>query len=78
MLSPQLMGQAIKFETKSETDNKIEEIAIQGLEALQVSIKVGNPSLALLLRPDIEELTKAGLLSVRTRANELLKQLPAR
>ncbi len=77
ILSPQAMAQVIKFETKTETDNKIEEIELEGLESLQTSIRVGHATLAKLLRPEIEALSKGGQSGVRTRANELLQQLPA-
>lgn len=71
ILTPEAIGQVVKFETKTETENKIEEIQLQGLDALQTSVQAGNPTLAKLLRPELEGLSKAGQAGVRSRAGEL-------
>lgn len=75
ILTPKAIGQFVKFETKTETENKIEEIQLQGLDALQTSVRAGNPTLAKLLRPELEGLSKAGQAGVRSRAGELMKLL---
>jgi hypothetical protein len=59
----------------TEKQNKIEAIELEALEALHASIAAGKTELALSLRPQITDLTKSGLVSVRSQANDLLQSL---
>lgn len=74
MLSSTDLSKVISLESPTEKHNKIETIELEALQALQTSVdrKPPAPELARSLRPDIEALTKSGLVSVRNRALALL------
>lgn len=73
MLSPAGLNKAITVESESEKHNKIEAIELEALTALQTSIDHGHPELAQALKPDVSELTRSGLVSVRNKALALLR-----
>ena len=75
MLATADLGKVIDLPGESEKQNKIEAIEIEALEALRTSSSAGKPELAEALRPQITDLTKSGLVSVRSQANELLQSL---
>jgi hypothetical protein len=75
MLSTADLNKAIDLPGDSEKQNKIEAIELEALEALHTSIAAGKTELALSLRPQITDLTKSGLVNVRSQANDLLQSL---
>ena len=75
MLSTADLNKVIDLPGDTEKQNKIEAIELEALEALHASIAAGKTELALSLRPQITELTKSGLVSVRSQANDLLQSL---
>jgi HEAT repeats len=75
MLTTAGLDKVITFPSVSEKQNKIESIELEALEALRASIAGGSPELARTLRPQIEDLTKSGLVSVRSQALEVLQSL---
>lgn len=60
--------------TAAARQNSIETIELEALDALRSSLDE-SPRLARSLRPEIEQLTKSGLVSVRNQANELVRSL---
>jgi HEAT repeat protein len=75
MLSTTDLGKVIDLASDTEKQNKIEAIELEAIEALRTSAAAGKTELAGSLRPQITDLTKSGLVSVRSQANELLKIL---
>ncbi len=61
----------------SERPNRIESIELSALDALAAAVAAGKPELARSLRGEVDALARSGLASVRSRAQELLKSLPA-
>jgi HEAT repeat protein len=82
MLSTAELEAVIPLETGTEEQNKtvakqnkIESIELEALEALHAAIRGGSPQLANALRPQLEKLSKSGLVSVRNLAVEVLRGL---
>jgi HEAT repeats len=75
MLATADLNKLIDRPVDTEKQNKIEAIELEALEALHASIAAGKTELALSLRPQITDLTKSGLVSVRSQANDLLQSL---
>jgi HEAT repeat protein len=75
MLSTADLRKVIDLSTDSEKQNKIEAIELEALNALRTSISNGSPELARSLSDRITELSKSGLVSVRSQALELLQNL---
>ncbi len=75
MLSTADLNKVIDLAGDTEKQNKIESIELEALEALRTSLVAGKAELAASLRPQIGELTKSGLVSVRSQAHELLQSL---
>ena len=61
--------------TSAARQNRIETIQLEALQALRDSIHDPALPLARSLRPEVEKLTTSGLVSVRTQAAELLREL---
>jgi HEAT repeat protein len=78
MLSTTGLNTVIELPGTTEKQNKVESIELEGLSALRSSISANNPELARALRPQIEELTRSGLVSVRSQAQEVLQSLQSR
>jgi hypothetical protein len=76
MLSTAQLDRAVELKSKTEQQNKIESIELEALQAVQSSLSTGSPELARSLRSEVEALTRSGLVSVRTQAQELLQKLP--
>ncbi len=63
----------------TEKQNKIEAIELEALDALHASTAAGKPELAEIASfRQITDLTKSGLVSVRSQAQELLQSLQAK
>ncbi len=62
--------------TAAARQKSIETIELEALDALRSSVDK-SPKLARSLRPDVEKLTKSGLVSVRNQATELVRSLDA-
>ncbi len=75
MLSTADLNRVIELTSTSEKQNKIEAIQLEALEALRSSISNGSPELARSLQPQIADLTRSGLVSVRSQALEVLQSL---
>jgi hypothetical protein len=75
MLSTSGLNTVIELSGASEKQNKVESIELEALGALRSSVTGGNSALASALRPQIEELTRSGLVSVRSQALEVLQSL---
>ncbi len=73
MLSQSALEQSIKAENDSEKSAIIETIQLQAIHAIR-SASANQPELLTALRPEVEALTKSGLVKVRTEAEELLKK----
>ena len=78
MLSTADLNKVIELPGDTEKQNKIEAIELEALEALRTSVVAGKAELAASLRPQISDLTKSGLVSVRSQANELLQSLQSK
>jgi len=76
MLSSADLTQRISIRSQTEKHHKIEAIELEALRALQASLDQKVPALALSLRPEIEGLSKSGLVSVRNQAQDVLQSLP--
>jgi hypothetical protein len=75
MLSTADLSKVIDIKNESEKQNKIEGIELEAMGALRTSISGGSTGLGKLLSNQITELTKSGLVSVRSLAQELLQSL---
>ena len=73
MLSTADLDKVIEIESPTEKQNKIEAIQLEALEALRTSLRKSGPELAQSLRPEVEKLTKSGLISVRNQALDVLR-----
>jgi hypothetical protein len=72
MLSSTDLEKLIALESATETRHKIEAIELEALLALQTSVSQGKTDLARSLRPELEALSRSGLMSVRNSAQSLL------
>jgi hypothetical protein len=75
MLSTADLDRVIDLPSPSEKQNKIESIELEALQAIQSSRSGGSADLARSLRPEIEELTRSGLVSIRSEAQAVLQEL---
>ncbi len=78
MLSTAGLNNVIELPGTTEKQNKVESIQLEALGAVRSSIIAGHTELAAALRPQIEELTRSGLVSVRSQALEVLQNLQER
>jgi HEAT repeat protein len=75
MLTIADLNKVIDLPSTTEKQNKIESIQLEALEALRTSISSGSTELAKSLLPQITQLSKSGLVSVRTQVQEILQSL---
>ena len=75
MLNPTDLDRVITMESASEKRSKIEEIEVEAMNALETSVGAGKPELARSLRPQLDALTRSGLVSVRNHAQALVQTL---
>jgi len=75
MLSTSDLNKILDLTSTTEKQNKIESIELEAIEALHTSISKGSLALARSLQSSIAELTKSGLVSVRSQALEILQSL---
>jgi hypothetical protein len=75
MLSSSDLDRLIDLPTATEKQNKIEAIELEALQAIQSSLSGGSRELAASLRPEIESLTRSGLVSIRNQAQSVLQEL---
>jgi HEAT repeat protein len=75
MLSSSDLDRVIELTGQSEKQNKIEAIELEALQAVETSLSSGSPELARSLRPNIEALTRSGLVGVRSQAQAVLKKI---
>ena len=75
MLSTADLNKVIDLPGTTEKQNKIEAIELEAIDALRNSITKGKTELAESLRPQITDLTKSGLVSVRSQSQEILQNL---
>jgi HEAT repeats len=75
MLSTPDLMKVIDIASESEKQNKIEGIELEAMGALRTSISGGSAALGKALSKQITELSKSGLVSVRSQAQELLQNL---
>ena len=78
MLSTAALDRVIDLSSATEKQNKIEAIELEALQAVQSSLSSGSTELAQSLRPEIEDLTRSGLASVRSQAQAVLQDLQPR
>jgi hypothetical protein len=78
MLSTAGLTKVIELPSATEKQNKVESIEVEALAALRNSISAGKTELAAALRLQVEELTRSGLVSVRSQALEVLQNLQSR
>jgi hypothetical protein len=62
----------------TEKQRKIEEIQLQALQAIQSALSAGSTQLPRELKPDVEALTRSGLVSIRNEAQSVLQNLQSR
>jgi HEAT repeat protein len=77
MLSPTDLETALASVPESERRSQIEAIQDTALESIRKGVVAGKVELAQALRPKLDALTRSGLVSVRTQAQEIMKSLPA-
>ena len=75
MLSTRDLQQVIELPSTTEKQNKIEAIELEALQALESSLADDSGALARSLRPEIEDLTQSGLVSIRSQAQAVLQKL---
>jgi hypothetical protein len=75
MLTTADLDRALEISSPSEKQNKIEAIELEALQALHSSLLRGPAELAGDLRPEVEALTRSGLVSVRSQAQAVLQKL---
>jgi HEAT repeats len=75
MLSPADLAKVIDISSDTEKQNKIEAIELEAMAALRTSISNGLPELTRSLAEPITELSRSGLVGVRSQALELLQTL---
>jgi hypothetical protein len=78
MLSTADLNKVIDLPGSTEKQNKIEAIELEALGALKTSISSGKKELANSLSATINDLTKSGLVSVRSEARDVLQGLQNR
>ncbi|GAC1469993.1 MAG: hypothetical protein NVSMB9_14540 [Isosphaeraceae bacterium] len=78
MLSFPGLEKAVALKSPTETSNKVESIELEALQALQTAVDSHQTALARSLRPEIEALSRSGLVNVRNKALALLNQGQAR
>jgi len=75
MLSTADLNKVIEMTGTTEKQNKIESIELEALAALRTSVSGGSLELARSLSPQLLDLTKSGLISVRSEARDVLQNL---
>jgi hypothetical protein len=75
MLNPADLEKVIAIESTTEKRSKVEAIELEALNALQTSVGAGQTELARSLRPQLDALTRSGLVSVRNHAQALTQKL---
>jgi HEAT repeat protein len=60
---------------KAERSSKIESIELEALNSLNTAAGKGKTTLLTTLKSEVDVLTRSGLVSVRSRAQEVLKSL---
>ena len=75
MLSTADLDRVVDIPSSTEKQNKIEAIELEALQALQSSLSAGSSELARSLHPEVEALTRSGLVSIRSQAQAVLKRL---
>ena len=76
MLSSVALGQVIAAPTETEKRSKIEFLELEALQSLQTSLGRGKLELAEKVRPEVTELSRSGLVSVRNAALGVLRSVP--
>jgi hypothetical protein len=71
MLSTADLNKVVSLSSEVEKRSKVESIELSALQALQTSVDHRRTELASALRPEIDNLAKSGLVSVRNKAQEL-------
>jgi hypothetical protein len=74
MLSTSSLSKALEMDSESEKQSTIETIELQALDAILDSVASGSDALLQALQGEIEALSRSGLVSVRTRAQEILQK----
>src|SRR5262249_45016987 len=75
MLSTPRLSKIIDITNESEKQNRIEGIELEAMGALRTSISTGSTALGKALTEQLIQLSKSGLVSVRSQAQELLQSL---
>ena len=70
------LGRVAEITSDTERQNKIESIQLEALKGLETSLSGGPLDLTRNLRPEVTNLTKSGLVSVRSLAQAVLQKLP--
>ena len=78
MLSSADLAKVIDIPSDTEKQNKIEAIELEAMTALRTSISNGSPELTRSLVAPITELSRSGLVGVRSQALELLQSLQSK
>jgi HEAT repeat protein len=73
MLSASDLEKLLTLPSKLEKENKIEAIELEALQALQVAAGGGHRELVEAVRPQVEALSRSGLVGVRNQALGLLR-----
>jgi HEAT repeats len=75
MLSTADLNKVIELSGTTEKQNKIEAIELEAIDALRNGVTKGKTKLAESLQPQITDLTRSGLVSVRSQSSDLLQIL---
>jgi hypothetical protein len=73
LLSSRDLNKVLDTPSETEKQNQIEFLELEALQALQTAVNHGQTVLTREVRPELEELTRSGLVQVRTNAQALLK-----
>jgi hypothetical protein len=72
MLSSRDLNRVLQFSNPANKSSTIEFLEVQAVRSLQTAVSHGHTTLARQLLPDLEELSKSGLVTVRNEAQALL------
>ncbi len=76
LLSDKSLELLYKETPEDERKSKVENLELEALNSLSAAAAKGHYALLTALRPEVEALTRSGLVTVRSRAQEVLKSLP--
>jgi hypothetical protein len=75
MLSTADLDRVVDSSGTADKESRIEAIELEAMGAVQASLASGSFELARSVRPQVEELTRSDLVSIRNPAQAVLQEL---